>query len=147
MKKIAQTKSATGKIEVNILDEIQNQTSIEKRSSGTKRDGAKIRKEIREKEANTGLLQNEVAHLEVEYVETEGKNSNLLAELREIEEQIDRENKMIDKYETEMKHRGEEMSKKQSEMDLLNRKYDRLLAQHVAAGASAEGEVGPMVIN
>jgi predicted nuclease with TOPRIM domain len=53
-------------------------------------------------------------------------NQLLREQLERIDKQLSELNNLIEGYELEIRRRNDELSKKQGEMDMLNKKYDQL---------------------
>jgi chromosome segregation ATPase len=143
-KEIHTLSSTTQKLEMEIMVELQNQSGCEKHGTGTKRDGVKLKQTIYEKLGTIAQLQNDITRLRVEAIDYISNNNQLQQQLTDCEEQIQQQNAVIEKYESEIKRQTDELNKKQSEMTLLNRKYDQLMAQHAAAVGAVKGEIGPL---
>jgi chromosome segregation ATPase len=134
----------TQQTEMDIMSEVQAQAGIEKQKGGTVRDATKLKNQIFEKEVELTNMENEIANMKVEILQSEDKLDEFKQQLTEIEELISGENQLIGNYELSLRKTFDEMTKKQSEMDMLNRRYDHLVAQNAAADGAMQGEIGPL---
>ncbi|KAJ3073729.1 Coiled-coil domain-containing protein 40, partial [Quaeritorhiza haematococci] len=130
VKQTGQVVGMTQKLEGEIAERLQSQVSIEKGQSATKRDAGKLRALLHEREAHIATVQNELSVLRLDSLNVQQR----IARIKESCERLDREialkNSIIEKYETEIRKRNDDLGKKQAEMDLLNKKYDQLTAKN-----------------
>jgi len=125
-------------IEEEMLVTLSDQTTAEKSTSKTASDIRDLRKRIRTEELAVVEAQNELAKLQVDILNTESHNARLKETLKLLDEELDDKSKAIEKYELEIKRRNDEIEKKTREIDLLNRKLERMVG-----GMSIE-ETGPL---
>ncbi|CAM9386456.1 unnamed protein product [Ascophyllum nodosum] len=79
--------------------------------------------EIEMEEAN---LQNEEARIRVDSLNTEAHNLQLRETLRKAEEEMDARDRLIEKYQLEIRQRNDDIEKKMYRVDKLNRQYEKL---------------------
>ena len=137
-KSSAQTSQFIHKVEHEIDQKIHAQLSIEKGTQGIKRDGAKLRSLIHEKESLYANVQNEISNIQMESLNINGRISNMNDTLKRIDKEMEEKNQLIENYEQDIRRRNDEVSKKASEMDLINKKYDQL------TGGNEEEHMGPL---
>ncbi|KAI9201921.1 uncharacterized protein BJ171DRAFT_569980 [Polychytrium aggregatum] len=133
-----QTIAATQKIESEIAESLQNQISIEKGASGARKDGSKLRAIIHEKEAQIAATQNETSNIRLDTLSVSSRIATMKDQVVRIDGEMADKNNLIEKYEVEIRRRNDELGKKQSEMDLLNKKFDQLMARN------QDESVGPL---
>jgi len=137
-KSTIQTINATQKIQTEISQHLQSQTSIEKGAQGTRRDAHKLYSIVHEKESMIVQAQNEITGVKFESLNVGLRISNLREVIRKLDARLVEQNSSIEKYELEIRRRNEELGKKQAEMDSLNKKYDLL------TGKSSDDSMGPL---
>jgi len=115
-------------IENQMLMKLSEQTTAEKSAQKTVSETTKLRKQVREAEINLVSLQNEMAKLEVDCLNTGSHNEKLTETLKMLDDEIREKLHTIDQYEIEIRRRNDEIEKRTKEVDLLNRKYERLTA-------------------
>ncbi|KAL7752512.1 Coiled-coil domain-containing protein 40 [Sorochytrium milnesiophthora] len=126
------------KMESEIAEQMQVQLGIDKGASGTVKDARKLKAVIHEKEATIATAQNELSNIKVESLHVLSRNQNLQAQLEKLDAELKDKNSTIEKYELEIRRRNDDLSKKQGEMDLLNKKYEQLTAH------SQDEAIGPL---
>lgn len=133
-----QTVTATQKIEKEINDHLQSQTSIEKGVQGTKKDAHKLYAIVHEKESLIVQVQNEMTQVKYDALNINLRISNQREAVKKLDARLAEQNASIEKYEMEIRRRNDELGKKQAEMDSLNKKYDLL------TGKSSDDSMGPL---
>ncbi len=132
------------KRQLAIIDEIQQQAGLKKQATGVQRDGQRVQKLIYEQEELHAKLLNDIVHQEMELENVKIRKADLLDSIRSLDQQIDDEQRRIVYHETDLRKQSEEIGRKQTEIDLLNRKHDYLVAQYEAQYGEAVGNVGPL---
>ncbi|KAI8833737.1 hypothetical protein BC829DRAFT_422442 [Chytridium lagenaria] len=125
-----QTQTACSKLESDIAEHLQNQLAIEKGAQGTKKDNNRLRSLIHEKEATIASTTNELGNIRLEMLNASARIGALRDTLGFVDKELTDKNTLIEKYEMEIRRRNDELGKKQGEMDLLNKKYDQLMARN-----------------
>lgn len=75
-------------------------------------------------------LQNELSKMRVDSLSTQANVQTLEQQLTTILEELREKDRLVEKYEQEIRRRNDEIERKQSEVDRLNRKYDQLASNH-----------------
>ncbi|KAI8622572.1 hypothetical protein BC830DRAFT_1088809 [Chytriomyces sp. MP71] len=132
------TTAATRKLENEIADHLQNQLSIEKGASGTRKDSNRLRNLVHEKEATIANAMNELGNVKLETLNGMERLRRMKEDLKQLEKDLATKNDLIEKYEAEIRRRNDDLGKKQSEMDMLNKKFDAL------QNRSQEESMGPL---
>ncbi|GFR48625.1 hypothetical protein Agub_g10540 [Astrephomene gubernaculifera] len=114
-------------IEEEMLAALSDQTTAEKATSKTASDTVDLRKRIRAEELAVVETENELAKLQVDILNTEAHNTRLAETLGLLDEELRDKGRTIEKYELEIKRRNDEIEKKTREIDILNRRYERIL--------------------
>jgi chromosome segregation ATPase len=125
-KQVHKTMTETQEIEDQILSNLSDQTTIQKSAQSTARNTEKLRLEIREKQNVAAQLQNELARIKVDSLNTVSHNTGLKDTLSELDAELKRKTILIEKYEIEIRRRNDDIEKKQREVDRLNRRYEEL---------------------
>ncbi|KAI9098134.1 hypothetical protein DFS34DRAFT_704117 [Phlyctochytrium arcticum] len=132
------TAVATQKLQSEIAEHLQNQLSISKGQQGTRKDNTLLRQQIHEKEATIAQVQNDLSHIRLDMLNANGRLRGMKDNLTKLDKNLLERNSVIEKYEVEIRRRNDELGKKQSEIDLLNKKYDQLQAKNL------DESVGPL---
>lgn len=83
--------------------------------------------QVHEKELKVVMIQNEVAKLTVDVLNTEAHNVQLEDTLKLLDEELADKAKVIDKYQLEIQRRNDDIEKKTRNVDTLNRKLEKLV--------------------
>ncbi|KAJ3110385.1 Coiled-coil domain-containing protein 40 [Phlyctochytrium bullatum] len=125
-----QTQLSCSRLETDIAEHLQNQLAIEKGAQGARKDSSKLRQTIHEKEATIATTMNELASIRLEMLNSQGRIGVLRDVLAQVDRELGEKNALIEKYELEIRRKNDELGKKQGEMDLLNKKFDQLMARN-----------------
>lgn len=117
---------ATHKLEKEIAEKLQIQSSLEKGAKGAHRDGKKLRAGIHEKEAQIAGIENELSNVSLEILNTEGRIKSMRETMAKIDQELNEKNQLTEKYELEIRRCNDELGKKASEIDMLNKKYEQV---------------------
>ncbi|KAF6257749.1 hypothetical protein COO60DRAFT_1639651 [Scenedesmus sp. NREL 46B-D3] len=115
-------------LESDMLHTLSEQTSAEKSSFKTAADIRALRAASEAEELRIAEVQNELARLGVDVLNTQGHNERLQQALDMLDAELKDKDASIVKYEVELKRRGDEIERKTRETDALNRKLEKLLA-------------------
>eukprot|EP00741_Cyanophora_paradoxa_P005130 tig00000863_g4972.t1 len=127
-KKIVEVAGEVQRTEDDILTQLSEQKTIDKGTQNVIVLIQKMRKQIHDKEMQQAQLNNEVARIRVDMLNTGSHNTRLHENLKELEAELKQRSALIEKYELEIRRRNDEIEKKQSEVDRLNRRLDQLLS-------------------
>ncbi|DBA91706.1 TPA: hypothetical protein ACH3X1_003305 [Trebouxia sp. C0004] len=142
---IAKANNSIKAVEAKVLENLSEQTTAEKSAAKTAQDIKALRKQVYDEEMLVVQLQNELARLEVDILHTQGRNLRLKQAMQLLNEDIDEKMQTIGKYEADLKQRACEIEKKTKEVDLLNRKYEKL--QSSQQGGPEAGPLEAVVNN
>ncbi|KAJ3359505.1 Coiled-coil domain-containing protein 40 [Allomyces javanicus] len=126
------------KVEREIAEQIQHELGLDKSMQGTLKDAKKLTQVIHDKEAMIALTENQVAQTKIEAASMADTLAQRRRDLADLDAVIQAKNGTIEKYELEIRRGNDEMAKKQSEIDLLNKKLNQILQQ------STDEAIGPM---
>eukprot|EP00879_Flechtneria_rotunda_P033179 GHRR01036724.1.p1 GENE.GHRR01036724.1~~GHRR01036724.1.p1 ORF type:complete len:546 (+),score=242.57 GHRR01036724.1:177-1814(+) len=115
-------------LEADMLHTLSEQTSAEKSSSKTAGDIRALRTAAEAEELRIAEIQNELARVAVDCLNTEGHNDRLLQALQVLDSELKEKDAAIAKYEVDLKRRADEIERKTRETDNLNRKLEKLVA-------------------
>jgi chromosome segregation ATPase len=118
--------NAIHKIEKSIEDNLELQNAYQKGTQVSTKDRKKLRNNIRENEIAIANYQNEISLVKLETLNCESRILGSEDQLRKTNLDLDKKNALIAQYEQEIRKNNEQLAKKASEMDLLNKKYDLL---------------------
>eukprot|EP00759_Apiculatamorpha_spiralis_P027820 PhF_6_TR30532/c1_g1_i1/m.44784 len=127
--------------ETKIMETLSNQSTIKKSSQSTLQEVEKLRNIIRDKEMHVTGIENELARIRVDALQTKAHNEVLQATLSELEKDLHAKDTLIEKMQVDIRRKHDEIERKQKSLDGLNRQYDSIMATH----GSQDGEgVGPL---
>lgn len=112
-----------------IMENLSNQTTIEKGAQNVWKITQKLKLTIHEKEIKMGEIQNEVARIKVDALNTGAHNKELRQTLDAYDNELLEKDKLIEKYELEIRQRHDKIEKKQIYIARLNRKYEVLTSK------------------
>lgn len=125
-KQVGITEKTIKKIDNEITDTLNDQISIHRGNHSSKRDTGKIRADINEKDAIIAQIRNEVASSGLESLSYLQKLEQSRATVVLMDKEFSKLNKLIEDREAEMKRMTDDVGKKQTEIDILNKKFDTL---------------------
>jgi chromosome segregation ATPase len=117
---------ATQKLEKEVSENLQAQLSLEKGARWTQRDGAKLRAGIQEKEGQIATIENQLSKVSLDILNAEGRIKRMKETISKIDQEVADKNTLTEKYEVEIRRCNDELGKKASEIDLLNKKYEQV---------------------
>ncbi|KAJ3260019.1 Coiled-coil domain-containing protein 40 [Boothiomyces macroporosus] len=128
----------TQKLDKEIAEKLKLQLSFQKGAQGSLKDGAKLRQIIHEKEAAAANFHNELSLINLEALNAEERIKTIKEQLKAVDAEMAEKNQLIGKYEQEIRQNNDLLSKKASEMDSLNKKYDQMTS------GSQDAHMGPL---
>ncbi|KAG1659381.1 hypothetical protein FOA52_007844 [Chlamydomonas sp. UWO 241] len=126
-------------VEDEMLAIVGDQSTADKSGSRTGKDVASLRKAVREQDLIAVGVQNELAKLQVDVLNTEAHNVRLADTMKLLDEECDDKASTIEKYEVEIKRRNDEIERKTRDIDALNRKLEKMVS-----GMPGETDTGPL---
>lgn len=111
-----------------MLARLSEQMTVEKAAQKTVQSTRELRKKVRDQELNSVNLQNELAKVEVDTLNTEAHIQGLEQTLGLLDKEVDDKLRAIEKHEVEIRRRNDEIEKKTKMVDVLNKQYERLTA-------------------
>jgi len=115
-------------LETEMLNNLSDQTTVEKSAQKTAQNVQKTRQQVQEHHMQSVQLQNELSKIKVDILNTQAHNQKLKETLNTLDEELKEKGKTIEKYEIEIRRRNDEIEKKTKDVDRLNRQYDKLTA-------------------
>ena len=131
------------KVENTIFSTLGEQMAVEKGTQNTAKTTDKLRGQREEKEQQQATMQNELARIHVDTLNTRSHNTELEQQHTAINVELNEKDALIARYELEARRRAVEIEKKQHELDLLNKKFDTLMKQR-AGVAELDEDAGPL---
>eukprot|EP00921_Rhytidocystis_pertsovi_P026048 GHVQ01042058.1.p2 GENE.GHVQ01042058.1~~GHVQ01042058.1.p2 ORF type:complete len:883 (-),score=174.94 GHVQ01042058.1:4520-7168(-) len=107
-----------------ILIVLSQQTTLHRSATTTTKLAHKLRTSIQELEAELDLLQNEIARVKVDALNTKSHNLILKDRMKQLSEELSGKEKLVDQYDTEIRKRHNHIEKKQLNVDRLNKEFD-----------------------
>ncbi|CAN0190282.1 unnamed protein product [Pylaiella littoralis] len=114
------------KLEAEAANRKSHQSTMSKAVRNLVRKARGVVAQIHEIEMEEANLQNEEARVRVDSLNTEAHNLQLKGTMRRSEEELNSKDRLIEKYQTEIRQRGDEIEKKMYSVDRLNRQYEKL---------------------
>lgn len=120
----------------NAIQELQNQlmgrlseeVTLEKSAQKAIEVTKKLQDKVRQEELTAINLQNELAKVEVDVLNTQSHNDQLQQTLKLLDDELAERASTIEKYQQEIRRRNDEIDKKAKYVDFLNKQYDKLTA-------------------
>ncbi|KAJ3273941.1 Coiled-coil domain-containing protein 40 [Terramyces sp. JEL0728] len=128
----------TQKVDKEIAEKLKLQLSFQKGAQGSLKDGAKLRQIIHEKETAAANFHNELSLVNLEALNAEARIKTIKDRLKEVDVDMAEKNQLVGKYEQEIRQNNDLLSKKASEMDSLNKKYDQMTS------GNQDAHMGPL---
>eukprot|EP00904_Undaria_pinnatifida_P003878 jgi/Undpi1/13491/HiC_scaffold_8.g03150.m1 len=114
------------KLEAEAAKNKSQQSTMSKAVKNLVRQTRTVVEQIHETEMDEANLQNEEARIRVDALNTEAHNLQLKETLARSEEELNNRDRLIEKYQTEIRQRSDEIEKKMHCVDRLNRQYEKL---------------------
>lgn len=128
-------------MENRVMETLNKQTTLKKGSQSALQDIEKLKNMIREKEVQVTNMENELARIRVDTLQTQSHNEVLKQTVDELEKELGSRDSLIEKMQTDIRRRHDDIERKQKQLDQLNRQFEAI----IAAQGSDEGEhVGPL---
>lgn len=128
-------------MENKVMETLNKQTTLKKGSQSALMDIEKMKNVIRDKEMHVTQMENELARIRVDALQTQSHNEVLKQTVAELEKELQSRDTLIEKMQVDIRRRHDEIERKQKILDSLNRQFDSIIAAH----GNEEGEhVGPL---
>lgn len=115
-------------LELQLAANLSTQTTVKKAARNLTREAQKIVQLTHAKEMDRAAVENEVARVRVDALNTEAHNAQLKDSLAAVVSDLRDKDKLIEKYEMEIRQRNDAIEKKMNVVDRLNRKFEKLTA-------------------
>lgn len=140
-KQIAKHAKAIVEMENEVLAHLSRQTTLKQESKGALRDIQKMKDSIRAMEVQVTQMENELARVRVDTLQSKAYNETLQSTLADLEKELQSRGVMIEKMQTDIRRRNDEIDRKQKQLDQLNHQYEQVIAAH---GDMSGEHVGPL---
>ena len=131
------------KVENTIFSTLGEQMAVEKGTQNTANSTDKLRNMREEKEQQQATMQNELARIHVDTLNTKSHNSELDSQNSTLNTELTEKDALVARYQLEARRRQVDVEKKQHELDLLNKKFDGLMKAR-AGVAELDEDAGPL---
>jgi chromosome segregation ATPase len=128
-------------MENKVLETLGKQTTLKKSSQAALVDIEKMKSVIREKELHVTHMENELARIRVDTLQTQAHNEVLKETVDELERELKGRDTLIEKMQVDIRRKHDEIERKQKTLDSLNRQFEGIIA---AQGAEEGEHVGPL---
>merc|ERR1711871_1392779 len=125
-------------VEEKIEHSLSDQTTFSRYAAGEQKDARRLREEIVEKEVQLSGLQNELARIRVDALNTLAHNNALKDTRNTILTDLEEKEKLIDDIEVEIARKHTQIERKQVDIDKLNKRYEALTS------GTEEENMGPL---
>ena len=115
-------------LEAGIAANANTQTTVSKAVQNLKKQAREVTAKAHAKENEVIKLENEIARMQVDVLNTRAHNESLRKRLDECLAELGEKDKLIQTYELEIRQRNDEVDKKVHTVDRLNRRYEALTA-------------------
>jgi chromosome segregation ATPase len=127
------------KLEAEAAARVSEQMTHSKAAKNLAKEVVVLQEQLSAKEQEESSILNEMARIRVDSLNTQAHNSQLQETLDKLNSELDEKDKLIEKYEMEIRQRNDQIEKKMSTVDRLNRKYEALVK-----GEPEEENLGPL---
>merc|ERR1711959_787901 len=125
-------------VEEKIEHSLSEQTTFSRYAAGEQKDARRLREEIAEKEVQVSQLQNELARIRVDALNTLAHNNALKDTRNTILKDLDEKEGLIDQIDVEIARKNTLIERKQVDIDKLNKRYEALTS------GTEEENMGPL---
>ncbi|KPA76749.1 hypothetical protein ABB37_07576 [Leptomonas pyrrhocoris] len=140
-KQISKHAKAIVDMENDVMAHLSKQTTLKQESQGVLLEVQKIKDAIRAKEQQVTQMENELARIRVDTLQSKAYNEALATTLTDLEKELQSRSTMIERMQADIRRRNDEIDRKQKQLDQLNHQYEQILAAH----SDLHGEhVGPL---
>ena len=130
----SQTVTKIQSLDHQLYEKLQLHNSLDMGASSTARDSSQLRSRIEDKQGEIIAAENEISLITLETLELSNTVEILKSQLLKIDQSISGENTAIQNYEQDFKILSDQIKKKASQMDLLNKKLGSLTSEQVHTG-------------
>ena len=127
------------KLEEGIAANKNAQTTVSKAVRNLNKATTTVVAQSHEKEMDAAHLENELSRIRVDTLNTDAHNMQLRDTLSKLVSELKEKDRLIEKYQLEIRQRNDEIEKKMYRVDRLNRKYEKLME-----GAEDVEHMGPL---
>eukprot|EP01012_Entosiphon_sulcatum_P006174 TRINITY_DN1288_c0_g1_i1.p2 TRINITY_DN1288_c0_g1~~TRINITY_DN1288_c0_g1_i1.p2 ORF type:complete len:881 (+),score=378.54 TRINITY_DN1288_c0_g1_i1:94-2736(+) len=128
-------------LEDKVVETLNQQTTLKKGSQSTLQQIEKMKSLTRDKELQVTQMENELARIRVDSLQTSAHNEVLKATLAELEKELQANDRLIERMQVDIRRKHDEIERKQKNLDKLNRQYDECIGQQ---GLESGEGVGPL---
>merc|ERR1711988_732022 len=115
------------KLEEGIAQNKNTQTTVSKAVRNLNKATQVVVGQANEKEMDAAHLENELSRIRVDTLNTDAHNMQLRDTLSKLVSELKEKDRLIEKYQLEIRQRNDEIEKKMYRVDRLNRKYEKLI--------------------
>ena len=116
-------------MEAKVMETLSVQTTLKKGSQSALQEIERMKNTIREKELHVTHMENELARIRVDTLQTQSHNEVLKGTLAELEKELGGRDQLIEKFQVDIRRKHDEIERKQKMLDQLNRQYDSIMGQ------------------
>jgi len=131
-------------LEVATLSKANEKLTVAKAVKNYGKSMEDLKSRIHDREAESATVDNERSRVRVDQLNTDAHNAQLRELVNKAVGELSDKDKLIEKYQLEIRQRNDEIEKKMLKVDTLNRKYEKLLEAHRAAGGGEGPLLGPL---
>jgi chromosome segregation ATPase len=131
-------------VEAAIMDVANEKTTVSKAVKNYAKAMKAIKEKVHEREMELANVDNELSRVKVDSLNTDAHNVQLRKLVAAAVAELADKDKLIEKYQLEIRQRHDEIEKKMGKVEGLNRKYEKLLEAHQKAGGGEGPLLGPL---
>jgi chromosome segregation ATPase len=113
-------------LEDRIIHHVSEQSNLKRDATAVQHMVQQIREQITAKDRELSTLQNEVVRLRIDKLNISAQSEKLERGLKAIVEELQAKDALVSQYESQIQRNNRDIEKRQSEVDHLNRQYDTL---------------------
>jgi len=113
-------------LETEISNCKNTKTTVSKAAQNLNKMAGKIQQKLHKMEHEIVNVENEMSRIKIDRLHTDTHNQQLSSDLAKLEKELKDKDRMIEKYDQEIRKRNDEAEKKMYVVDRLNRKFERL---------------------
>lgn len=115
------------KLELKVMDQLNDRLTVDKANKNFGKAIVSVGQKVHDKEIEAANLDNEMSRIRVDTLNTDAHNVQLRDMLDKHVTDLKDKDKLIEKYQLEIRQRNDEIEKKMYRVDRLNRKYEQMV--------------------
>jgi len=135
------------RLEAQFIEALAAQAACKKGASGTLQAIERLKATIQDKELQVAQVENELARIRIDTLETESHTERQRQALAEAERELAENDRQVERAQTDIRRRHDEIERRQKALDKLNREFDELLSKQGGDPNEAVGSLEATLTN